>query len=290
MIKKTTFLIILGLLSVSQLNASGILQGLALETPIIRATVDDYVAGRGDEPCKLVIGAGHIENPDALHSEYLPDGGNSLTESLQGGYEFHKHEGWYAFSAETDEPFGSDMVGNIRTSSHQKAIFVPNTWDIIWDESYHPSVLSAQNLFENAFASMKTGGLFVFTLPIYRVSDYIATGHECDEEIDHPQFNESLAYQNLSNHFSSLGEAEEFVRSNLQIIGFSEVSMHKSALLKAAGVDFIEDLPEENIAHILSSSTTIAANIAANRGENPLLAIDEIFAHTGGMYYFVAKK
>lgn len=68
MIKKTTFLIILGQLCISQLNASGILYGLALETPIIRVTVDDYVAGRGDEPCKLVIGAGHIENPDALHS------------------------------------------------------------------------------------------------------------------------------------------------------------------------------------------------------------------------------
>jgi hypothetical protein len=62
--------------------------------------------------------------------------------------------------------------------------------------------------------------------------------------------------------------------------------MHKSAFLKAAGVDFIEDLPEENIPHILSSATTIAAN----PDTNPLLAIDEIFAHTGGMYYFVAKK
>ncbi|MEI7493066.1 MAG: hypothetical protein WCJ92_00505 [Alphaproteobacteria bacterium] len=290
MIKKTTFLIILGLLSISQLTASEILQGLVLETPIIRGTVDDYVARRGDQPSKLVLGAGHIENPYALHPKYQPDGNNRLTESLQSGYEFHKHERWYAFSAETDGPFGSDMVGNIRIPSHQEMIFVPNTWDIIWDESYHPSVLSAQNLFENAFASMKTGGLFVFTLPIYRVSDYIATGHvpRVPDYIAtrHAQFNEKLAYQNISNHFTSLEDVEEFVRRNLQIIGFSEVSMHKGALLKAAGVDFIGDFPKENIAHILSSATTIAAN----PGTNPLLAIDEIFAHTGGMYYFVAKK
>ena len=283
MIKKTTFLIIFGLLI--QLNASGILQGLGLETPIIRVAVDDYVAGRGDQPSKLVIGAGHIESPDALHSEYLPDGGNSLTESLQGGYEFHKHDGWSTFSAETDEPFGSDMVGNIRISSHQEAIFVPNTWDMIWDESYHPSVLSATALFENAFASMKTGGLFVFTVPIHPSADYIVTGHY-NEEIDDPQFNEKLAYRNLSNHFASLEEAEEFVRSNLQTIGFSEVSMHKSAFMKAAGVDFIEDITKEDVFQIMN----LAPSIAANLETNPLLAIDEIFAHTGGGYYFVAKK
>lgn len=72
----------------------------------------------------------------------------------------------------------------------------------------------------------------------------------------------------------------------MQTIGFSEVSMHKSAFLKAAGVDFIEDLPEENSLQVMN----LAPSIAANPETNPLLAIDEIFAHTGGMYYFVAKK
>lgn len=288
MIKKTTCLIILGLLSIVQLNAADILQGLKLETPIIRRNIADYVAERGDQPSKLVVGAGHIQTLDDLHSEYQLDGGNRLTESLQGGYDFHKHEGWYTFSAETDEPFGSDMVGNIRICSYQEAIFVPNTWNIIWDESYHPSVLSAPNLFERAFESLRLGGVFVFTVPIKkRGLDCIVTGHY-DKEIDHPQFNESLAYQNLSNRFFSLEAVEEFVSDKLQTIGFSRVFMYKSALLKAVGVDFIEDenAMEENSSDIFR----LVASIAANPETNPLLAIDEIFAHTGGMYYFVARK
>ena len=84
------------------------LLGLKLEHPLVRLSVDGYVASRADEPCKLAIGAGHITDPLALHPAYRPDGSNCLTESIQGSgdYEFHRHKGWYTFSAETDAAFG----------------------------------------------------------------------------------------------------------------------------------------------------------------------------------------
>jgi len=363
MIKKTACLIVLGLLAVIHqveateeerkeacvgwrprsvdLKLPNILQGLTLEMPVVRYTVNDYVEERTGQQSKLVIGAGHIQELGGLHLDYQPGGTNDLTESLQGGYDFHKHEGWYTFSAETDYAFGSDMIGNIRTPSHQEAIFVPNTWDIIWDESYHPSVLSAPKLFENAFTSLKPGGVFVFTVPIHhRSSDWIVTGHYDDKAIDDPCFNEKITYQNLSDRFRSLAEVEDFVRSNLQEIGFSTVNLYKSSIviaadkmreeLQKADTQEIEEIDENFIVYkdaLVATSTKLsqdwvdteslavmeefertgknldeikysivktvflnAAPIAANTATNPLLTIDEIFVHTIGMYYFVARK
>lgn len=323
------------------LNLPDILQGLTLEVPVVRCSVNDYVEERVGKQSKLVIGAGHIWQLSELHPDYQPDGTNGLTESLQGGYDFHKHEGWYTFSAETDHAFGSDVVGNIRTPSHQEAIFVPNTWDIIWDESYHPSVLSAPKLFENVFASLKPRGVFVFTVPIHhRSSDWIVTGHCDDKAIDDPCFSEKIAYQNLSDRFRSLAEVEDFVRTNLQEIGFSTVNLYKNSFVIAADemreklqrVDIheTEEIDENFIVYkdaLVATSTKLgqdwfdtesldviaefertgknldevnnsivkrvflnAAPIATNLETNPLLAIDEIFAHTIGMYYFVARK
>ena len=362
MIKKTACLIVLGLLAVIQqveateaereeacvgwrprsvdLKLPNILQGLTLEMPVVRYTVNDYVEERTGQQSKLVIGAGHLHELGGLHLDYQPGGTNDLTESLQGGYDFHKHEGWYTFSAETDYAFGSDMIGNIRTPSHQEAIFVPNTWDIIWDESYHPSVLSAPKLFEKAFVSLKPGGVFIFTVPIHhRSSDWIVAGHY-DKEIEDPCFNEKVAHQNLSDRFFSLEEVEDFVRSNLQKIGFSTVNLYKSSMVIAAdemreklqrehtqkteeidksfavykaalvatstvpgpdwwdseSVAVMEEFKRtgENLdeikEYIVKSMISNAAPIAANSEINPLLAIDEIFAHTVGMYYFVARK
>lgn len=363
MIVKTACLIVLGLLAaINQvkaiekereeacvgwqprsvdLNLPDILQGFTLEVPVVRYDVNAYVEERAGQQSKLVIGAGHIHELRGLHPDYQPGGTNSLTESLQGGYDFHKHEGWYTFSAETDYAFGSDMIGNIRTPSHQEAIFVPNSWDIIWDESYHPSVLSAPKLFENAFASLKPAGIFVFTVPIHhRSSDWIVAGHYDNKAIENPCFNEKIAYQNLSDRFRSLAEAEDFLRSNLQEIGFSTVNLYKSSIVIAADemreklqrVDTheTEEIDENFIVYkdaLVATSTKLdqdwvdteslavigefertgknldevkysivkrvfsnAAPIAANLERNPLLAIDEIFAHTIGMYYFVARK
>ncbi len=270
----------------------GYLLGLGLEHPTVRKSVSDYVSARGGELCKLAIGAGHIADPMALHQAYRPDGSNCLTESIQGSgdYAFHRHEGWYTFSAETDAAFGSGMIGNIRTASHQDAVLLLNTWDLIWDESYHPAVLSAEHLFEKALASLKPGGIFVFTLPIQQQAGAWTTGHACDDKEITGAFNEKLAYAPLSEKFDSLENIQAYVRTNLTKIGFSSVELHESALIKAlkqitGGIDF-ESVKESD----LGKFREIARSIAADSAQNPLLAIDPIFAHTGGTYYVVAKK
>jgi hypothetical protein len=211
------------------------LLGLKLEEPFVRLNVGEYVTGRAGKPCKLAIGAGHITDPLALHPAYRPGGSNSLTDSIQGSgdYTFHSHEGWYTFSAETDGPFGSDMVGNIRTASHQDAIFPSNTWDLVWDESYHPGVLSAPGLFARASNSLKPSGTFIFTLPIEQTEGAWVTGHECDNKPTTSEFNETLAYAHLSMQFSSLKAVETFIRDNLKAIGFSEAHLYESPLTRA---------------------------------------------------------
>lgn len=267
------------------------LLGLTLEHPLVRVSVSEYVASRAGEPCKLAIGAGHITDPFALHPAYKPDGSNCLTESIQGSrdYTFHRHEGWHTFSAETDDAFGSDMVGNIRTASHQDAVFHPNTWDLVWDESYHPAVLSAEWLFEKAFVSLKPGGVLVFTLQIYQEGGVWTTGHECDDKAISGKFNEKLAYASLSEKFDSLEVVEAFIEDNLKAIGFSSIKLHKSilttALQNVTGQTSFETVNESLLEPLDSEIERIVAE-----GTHPLLSLDPIFAHTGGMYYVVARK
>lgn len=280
-------ILFLGILQ-STFCAAEILQGLKLEEPMIRVSVISYIKERGAQSCKLAIGAGHISDPSKLHPDYQPEGDIGLTESIQGDYDFHQHIGWYAVSAEADDAFGSDMVGNVRVDSHQTALFVPNTWNIIWDESYHPDVLSAPNLFEKVFESLKCEGKFIFTLMVKKKDGYFVTGHDCHEETRNLSFNEKLAYQDLSDHFTSLEEVETFIRNNLINIGFSRVDMYPSSLAKVIDEERQGIFPEteEELRTIMSK----AAVIAADSMTNPLLAIDEIFQHTGGMYYIVATK
>jgi hypothetical protein len=272
------------------------LAGLDLEDPLVRLSPEDYMQARGGANCKLVIGAGHIHDVNALHPEYRPDGGNALTESIQvsGSYDFHRHEGWYAFSAETDAAFGSDMAGNIRKPSHQDRVFPENSWDLIWDESYHPDVLSAKFLFEKAWRSLKQDGAFVFTLPITQQGGGWITGHNCEEQ-GSGRFNEVLAYSNLSRKFSSLAEVKEFIRENLYAIGFSSVELHESSLTKVLNQefkdsDFLSQEKRDDLPQVLEEIRSLAGAKAVDVHQNPLLAIDPIFAHTGGHYYVVARK
>jgi hypothetical protein len=125
------------------------------------------------------------------------------------------------------------MIGNIRTASHQEVLLPTNIWDLIWDESYHPAVLSAEGLFEKSFVSLRHGGVFVFTLPIKKEGDFWITGHKCDDKITASKFNEKLAYAPLSPRFNSLEEIEAFIRDNLTSIGFSSVKLHRSILTTA---------------------------------------------------------
>ncbi len=262
-----------------------ILLGLNLETPIVRHGISDYVLERRDQPCKLAIGAGHITDIDKLVPDYQPGGHNELTENIQGDNDFHEHRGWYTFSAETDSAFGSDMVGNIRTLSHQKAIFVPNTWDIIWDESYHPSVLSAQRLFEMAFASLKPGGVFVCTIPIQKKHDYFLTGHNQDKEVGAtPTFNEKLAYMGLSERFSSLIAVEDFVRRNLEAIGYSDVQFFESPLFKV--LNEVRKNPEE----AARENESFAAYYDAIKNTGNMLSQDWCYDCPASVVEFLSSK
>ncbi len=267
------------------------LLGLELEHHLVRENIADYVARQAGESCKLAIGAGHIADPMALRPAYKPGGSNCLTESIQGAgiYTFHRHTGWYTFSAEMDAAFGSDMIGNIRKVSHQDAILPPNTWNLIWDESYHPAVLSAEHLFEKALASLKPEGVFVFTIPINKSEGVWITGNECDDVALTGEFSGKLAYAPLSEKFDSLEAVETFIRDHLKAISFSSVELHKSILMTAlqnvTGQTSFKAV-NESLVELLDSE--IMRIITEERYQ--LLRLDPIFAHTGGMYYVVAKK
>ena len=267
----------------------GYLLGLDLEEPIVRVSVGDY-ALRQKDTCKLAIGAGHILDPFKLHPVYQPDGSNCLTESIRGGYDFHGHRGWYTFSAETDGAFGSDMVGNIRKSNHQELLFVKDTWNFIWDESYHPSVLSAPRLFERVFKSLRSGGVFIFTLPIEYTEKFWITGHHCENAAETGEFSETLAYQNLSEKFASLGDVEKFIALNLAKIGFSKTELYESPVTRAlreTGVSFSEG----STAADLEKARHRATEIATSMDLNYALRFDPIFADAVlGRYYVVATK
>ena len=193
--------------SIAAAKEAGYLLGLDLAEPMVRVSVGDY-AQKHAGACKLAIGAGHILDPLELQPVYQTDGSNCLTESIRGGYDFHVHKDWYTFSAETDGAFGSDMVGNIRNPRHQELLFVKDAWNLVWDESYHPSVLSAPRLFEGVFNSLRLGGVFIFTLPIEHTDKFWITGHHCEKAAETGEFSEKLAYQNLSEKFASLEDVE----------------------------------------------------------------------------------
>lgn len=286
----------------------GYFLGLRLEVPRVRQCVSDYTSRRAGQPCKLAIGAGHITNPMDLHPVYQPGGSNCLTESIQGSrdYTFHEHKDWYTFSAETDDPFGSDMMGNIRVTSHQNALLPFNTWDLVWDESYHPDVLSAPGLPSSIFKALKKGGKYVFTLPLELLKSQtkfcgrpvLVTGHDCIEKTKTGEFNEALAYKNLSRstYYTSCDSVVSSLRAKLTELGFSSVELHKSISLTA-----FEEVVGQTVFEIQASSlikpyretdreVDLKIKSIITRGAHPLLSIDTIFAHTGGMYYVVATK
>ena len=275
--------------SVEAADEAGYLLGLDLADPIVRVSVGDYASGHKDS-CKLAIGAGHILDPLKLHPVYQPDGSNCLTKSIRGGYGFHGHKDWYTFSAETDDAFGSDMVGNIRTPKHQELLFVKNTWNLVWDESYHPSVLSAPGLFEGVYKSLRAGGVFIFTLPIKRVEEFWITGHHGEKTAETDEFSEKLAHQNLSEKFASVEDVGKFIALNLTKIGFSKIELHESPLVRAlreTGISFSEGTPEADLEGVKRRAT----EISTSRDLNPALHYDPIFADVGlGLYYVVATK
>lgn len=276
------------------LGSVGILQGLKLENPSVKFSVNHYIASRGDQPKKLALGAGHINNIDDLHPDYRRNGGNSLTESLQGedNYDFHKHEEWYTFSAETDAAFGSDMIGNIRTDSHQDLLLPPNTWDIIWDESYHPDVLSAPGLFEKILNSLKPGRSYVFCVPVEKIEGKFVPGHDAYKEAETGRFNEKMAYKNLSEKFDAQADLENWIIQGMREVGFSCVEIHKGAGTKAferAGFEINSEISDEIEPKIIEKLDEVASE-AFDADKNPLYAIDPIFAHTIGSYYVHVRK
>lgn len=279
----------------------GYLLGLDLKEPLVRVSIRDYISGRGEEICKLAIGAGHIADPMALHPAYKPGGSNCLTESIQGSgdYKFHGHEGWYTFSAETDAAFGSDMVGNIRVASHQYAVLSPNIWGLVLDESYHPHVLSAPGLPLNIFRALKKGGRYVFTLPIEQArshrKNYWVIGHDCPKKPETREFNEKFAYRCLSSYYLSVASIESALRQEFTAIGFSSVKLYESiSLTSLTDITTSEEIASGSFIKPLCPQIERAMghkiDYIIQKRAHPLLSIDPIFAHTTGMYYVVATK
>lgn len=258
-------------------GSEGILLGLTLEDPIFRKGIGQYILEHNDNR-KLVIGAGHIYDRNALHPIYQ----DALAPSMQGGDDFHKHEGWYTFSAETDDAFGSDMVGNIRKPTHQLPLFFPDTWNLIWDESYHPGVLSAPGLFSNIFASLKMGGIFIFPVSIRPTEGFWITGYPNEEMPAPAELGEQLAY---GMKFESLAAIRDFTILKLTEIGFSAVELHESPSTIAS-----KDLPADS-EDPYAASFKETQKIARDTTLNPALSCDPIFAHAGlSTYYVIAKK
>ena len=277
--KYTFFCIGVALIASKEISAGEmILRGLTLQEPIVRSPIDRYISEHSDN-CKLALGAGHISDRNALHVIFR-DG--CLYPGMQGHDEHHMHNGWYTFSAETDEAFNSDMVGNIRNADHQEQLLLNNTWHLIWDESYTPSVLSAPGLFPKILTALKENGKYIFPAFIRREEESWVTGYP-DENVPSPEeFREKLTCGCKFNSFESL---REFITSNFKSIGFSTVEVYESPFTKACEAES-EDL--ENFYSIVFEKTKL---IAKNPELNRALSVDPIFEHAGlGRYYVIATK
>ena len=199
-------------------RTEGICLGLSLKDPAINLPLEDYFMAHPHEKKKLALGAGHITDIDSLHPDYQRGGNNELLSDYQDKYDFQQYIDWYTVSAETDKAFKSDMILNLRNLSHQQKLFPKNSWDLIWDASYHPSVFSAPELLLQISQSLKKEGAYITTLPITYENEFYIPGHNVDSSEKGGDFMHKLSHQELK--FSTIKELQAYVAENALNYGF----------------------------------------------------------------------
>lgn len=250
--------------------------GLHLVDPLIRVTPEQY--SQENSPRVLVFGGGHVLDPyNVKPNDFRPDEGNGLRESYSGGYTYHQNKGRYTVSAEVTESFGSDMVCNLCNPNHQKILARAEFWDLIWDDSGHTTVFEAPGLLEQIPTWLKSGGKYVVGIPGMS---------------GRPAFDESTAsVAQKIVHLKEMAENQltpqlvDFVVTSLLKLGFSEVDVRLSPLLKALsalGKTDIETLTEIEILELMKRSKEYTGEAAE---------IHPVFLEaTLGMIYIVATR
>ncbi|MBX9806074.1 MAG: hypothetical protein K2Y18_10065 [Alphaproteobacteria bacterium] len=272
------------------------LAGLNLNSPYVRLSLRKYDASCGENPRKLALGAGHIKDVNALHPAYQSTGSNCLTGDYDGGYDFQRYEGWYTASAEIDNPFGSDIVLNLKMPHHQAVLFPenrPNFWDVVWDASYHPGVLSSSGLIANIGKALKPGGAFVFTLILTCTDGLWQPGHYPGNNTE-GCFGYKLMYQGQLQ-FKTIPELEHYMCEQMGPLGFRDVRVHTAPMYETiigfVGIDAAQKLTEDTIRILEAQSKEMTRQAKEKLKATEAVKIDPLFLHAGlGSYYVIAWK
>ncbi len=263
---------------------------LSLKEPFIRISIPDYL--QTSHSPKLLLGEGHISNTETLPIEFRKDGAQELTESMirfdDHSYDFHKNEGYYTVSAELSPHFNSDWCGNLRNSAHRKTLFLPDTFDLIFDATYPPDAIS-KPLFSDIASSLRSKGVFIMTLPITEEDGLFMCGHK--------GFSHEMPWYSRELKFNSLHEVYEHWEDFLHYQGFSRVTFHKSPFTLfleklyeegALSKDGFENLNKEDIEIIKGRFKNEVPLLSR---QSPVFELDPHLAHYGlGTHYFIAKK
>lgn len=274
----------------SQTSGEDFNSALSLEEPFIRVPILDYLQ-TAISP-KLLLGEGHISDTEALPPEFRKDGPQELTESMiqfdGQSYDFHKNEGYYTASGELSRRFNSDWCGNLRNSLHRKRLFIPDTFDLIFDATYHPDAIS-EGLFPDIASSLRSEGVFIMTLPIDEEDGIFMCGHK--------NFSHEMPWYSREIKFDSLQEVYGYWSDFLKNQGFSSVTFYKSPATL-----FLENLYEEDTLssdspdHLKEEELEVIKDRFKNEipvlsKKSPVFELDPHLAHYGlGTHYFIAKK
>lgn len=272
-----------------QNNFEELNSALYLEEPFIRMPLCDYL--ETVKSPKLILGEGHILNAESLAIEFRREGDQELTESMidfLDSYSFHKNEGYYTASAELGENFNSDWCGNLTNSFHRESLFLPNTFDLVFDATYHPGAISEQ-LFNDISKSLRSGGVFIMPLPIHEEESLFMCGHN--------GFSHEMDWYSRKLKFKSLDEAYEYWKEFIISQGFSCVSFHKSPItlflekLSGDGLITNEEPEKLNEKDIEVIQELFKQEIPEISKISSAAQIDSHLAHYGlGTHYLITEK
>lgn len=270
-------------------NSSDFNAALSLERPFIRVPLCDYI--KQIKSPKLILGEGHIINQESLATEFRSGGDQELTESMVDfldPFKFHKNEGYYTASAELCKNFNSDWCGNLTNPVHRESLFIPNTFDLIFDATYTSGVVS-EELFNDISKSLRSGGIFIIPLYVSEEEGFFMCGYIGEP---HP-----MDWYSRKIQFNSLEKVYEYWKDFLISRGFACVSFDKSPVTVVLEKHFQEglisrekrkDLDEEYFKVAWKSLKTPTADM---QKLSDAAQIDSHLAHYRlGTHYLIAKK
>lgn len=257
---------------------------LKLEDPYIRVSLPQYL--NTVDSAKLILGEGHIKSSQGLAPEYREGGEQELSESMllftEHTYDFHENVGYYTASAELGGNFSSDWCGNLTNLKHRQSLFVPNTYDMIFDATYHPGAI-CEDLFSDVARSLKSSGVFIFQLPIFEEDGFFMSGHGTRSH-EMPWYSRELKFKHLQGVYNHW---QDFLVSK----GFTTVVCYQSPItiwMKEKAIQ-LGDAEKWTTEELVLFKTKFQQEIPEYSKQSKVYQLDSHLAHYGlSTHYIIA--